>query len=536
VTAQLRCAVYTRKSTEEGLDQSFNSLHAQRDACEAYIHSQAGEGWRLLPVRYDDGGYSGGNLNRPAMQRLLADVDAGKVDVIVVYKVDRLTRSLLDFAKIVERLDVTCVWFVSVTQAFNTTTSMGRLTLNVLLSFAQFEREVTGERIRDKIAASKARGVWMGGNLPLGYDLRDRCLFVNAAEADNVRHIFSRYLELKSGVQLMKELRTDAIASKRWVARSGQERGGAAFSCSALYYLLQNRLYRGEIIHRGVRYKGEHEAIVSAELFDAVQEALAVNRRTRRQGPKLNPGFPLARLVHNIRGELLKTSFSYGRRGRLYRYYVMGSVGPTQSDSSKAGTRVPALPLERLVLQTVGKLLQRHATWAEALLLVSSVELRERSIELVIGRAAILQPYETLKKALARLRPLAAPNQLVPDGEHLRLIVGAQHQMLEARTGEQCEPICRRSAQDGPTLLRLAHRLLEMHSMSPLAPETHSDARAPFWQRQRRIMALGLLSPKLQNRILRGAPPSAIEWLFVERLPLAWVDQMSAHGQTSLPR
>src|SRR3954454_19258657 len=219
-TSAVRCAIYTRKSTEEGLDQVFNTLDAQREACEAYIKSQAGEGWRALPDHYDDGGFSGGNMERPAIKRLLADVHAGKLDAIVVYKVDRLTRSLTDFSRIVERLDARGVSFVSVTQAFNTTTSMGRLTLNVLLSFAQFEREVTGERIRDKIAASKAKGMWMGGNVPLGYDLHDRRLFVNPAEAEQVRKIFDRYLALASGVALMKELRRNAIFSKRWVSRS----------------------------------------------------------------------------------------------------------------------------------------------------------------------------------------------------------------------------------------------------------------------------------------------------------------------------
>ena len=288
---RVRCAIYTRKSTEEGLDQSFNSLDAQREACEAYIRSQAGEGWHALPARYDDGGFSGGNLGRPAMQRLLADVDSGKIDVIVVYKVDRLTRSLLDFSKIVERLDVRGVSFVSVTQAFNTTTSMGRLTLNVLLSFAQFEREVTGERIRDKIAASKAKGMWMGGNIPLGYDLHERCLIVNTSEAETVRHIFERYLAHGSGVELMKELKRDGIVSKRWISRSGRAKGGLPLSCGALYYLLQNRVYLGEIVHRGVRHKGEHDAIVedarvgrqcgtgkSGEQAQAEQGAEAANR------------------------------------------------------------------------------------------------------------------------------------------------------------------------------------------------------------------------------------------------------------------
>jgi DNA invertase Pin-like site-specific DNA recombinase len=225
----LRCAIYTRKSSEEGLEQSFNSLDAQREACEAYVKSQAHEGWKLIPTLYDDGGYSGGNLDRPALRRLLADIDAGKIDTVVVYKVDRLTRALSDFAKIVERMDAKGASFVSVTQAFNTTTSMGRLTLNVLLSFAQFEREVTGERIRDKIAASKAKGMWMGGTTPLGYDAKDRTLAINAAEAETVRHVFERYLEIGAVHRLQRELERDGVRSK----------GGAVLGRGALFHLLR---------------------------------------------------------------------------------------------------------------------------------------------------------------------------------------------------------------------------------------------------------------------------------------------------------
>jgi DNA invertase Pin-like site-specific DNA recombinase len=310
---RIRCAIYTRKSTEEGLDQAFNSLDAQREACEAYIKSQAGEGWRPLADRYDDGGFSGGNMARPGIQRLLADVETGKVDVIVVYKVDRLTRSLMDFARIVERLDACGVSFVSVTQAFNTTTSMGRLTLNVLLSFAQFEREVTGERIRDKVAASKAKGMWMGGNVPLGYDLQERKLLVSPAEAKQVRHIFSRYACLRSAVALLKELREEGIVSKRWIARSGRILGGTSVQCGALYYILQNRLYLGQVVHRGKSHKGEHEAIVSEELFAAVQEILAENRREKGRRPTRAACCPLAGQVFDAEGVSMSASFSYGR-------------------------------------------------------------------------------------------------------------------------------------------------------------------------------------------------------------------------------
>ena len=250
---KVRCAIYTRKSSDEGLEQGFNSLDAQREAGEAYVLSQASEGWRALPTLYDDGGFSGGTIERPALQRLLADVDAGLVDVIVVYKIDRLTRSLTDFARIVERFDANSVSFVSVTQAFNTTSSMGRLTLNVLLSFAQFEREVTGDRIRDKIAASKAKGLWMGGTVPLGYDLPDpgnRVLRVNEGEAQTVRHIFARYLELGSVNALARALDVGGIVSKARVTAKDRAIGGLPFSRGALFHLLRSQTYRGRIVHR----------------------------------------------------------------------------------------------------------------------------------------------------------------------------------------------------------------------------------------------------------------------------------------------
>src|ERR1700688_626294 len=257
----LRCAVYTRKSSEEGLEQEFNSLHAQREACEAFIRSQRHEGWACLPQAYDDGGISGATMERPALQQLLTDIGQGKVDVVVTYKIDRLTRSLADFAKIAEIFDARGVSFVSVTQQFNTTTSMGRLTLNVLLSFAQFEREVTGERIRDKIAASKKKGMWMGGMPPLGYRARDRGLVVNDAEARIVVEIYRRYLALKSVYALREELADAGIESKRRTRPNGAEYGGQNFSRGALYLILQNRLYRGEIAHKGNSYPGEHRAI-----------------------------------------------------------------------------------------------------------------------------------------------------------------------------------------------------------------------------------------------------------------------------------
>ena len=256
MTTIKRCAVYTRKSTEEGLEQAFNSLHAQREACEAYIKSQAHEGWKLVKAAYDDGGLSGGTMERPALRQLLADVAAGRVHIIVVYKVDRLTRSLADFAKIVDILDGHGASFVSVTQQFNTTTSMGRLTLNVLLSFAQFEREVAGERIRDKIAASRRKGMWMGGSIPLGYDVKDRELIVNEVEATTVREIFETYVQLGSVAQLQTKLHQRGIVSKRRVSSTGRTCGGVRFGRGPLYWLLRNPVYVGRVSHKGQIFEG----------------------------------------------------------------------------------------------------------------------------------------------------------------------------------------------------------------------------------------------------------------------------------------
>jgi DNA invertase Pin-like site-specific DNA recombinase len=282
----VRCAIYTRKSSEEGLEQEFNSLQAQREACEAFITSQRHEGWVCLPKAYADGGFSGATMERPALQRLLADITAGRVDIVVVYKIDRLTRSLTDFAKIVEIFDARGASFVSVTQQFNTTTSMGRLTLNILLSFAQFEREVIGERIRDKIAASKKKGMWMGGVPPLGYRVQDRKLVIAEGEAEIVRAIFRRYAELGS-VRLVKdELEARGIKSKSWTSASGRLIGGKPFSRGALYLMLQNRLYRGEIVHKGQSHPGEHPPIIEPPLWDAVQGQLGSNTAERNSATR----------------------------------------------------------------------------------------------------------------------------------------------------------------------------------------------------------------------------------------------------------
>lgn len=321
---RVRCAIYTRKSTEEGLDQDFNSLDAQREAAESFVASQKHEGWAALPTRYDDGGFSGGTMDRPALQRLLADVERGRIDCIVVYKVDRLSRSLLDFSKIVEVFERQGVSFVSVTQQFNTTTSMGRLTLNILLSFAQFEREIIGERIRDKVAAAKRKGKYTGGMPILGYDVDrpNKRLVVNTEEAKLVRHIFKRFCQLGSATQLAGELNEQGKRTKAWTTLKGTTRGGRAWNKGHLYRLLNNHIYIGEIEHKGTYYPGEHDAIVPRTLWDDAHRILAENyrvraNRTRAKTPALLKG--IIRCGHC--GSSMGPTFTR-KKGKTYRYYL----------------------------------------------------------------------------------------------------------------------------------------------------------------------------------------------------------------------
>jgi site-specific DNA recombinase len=355
-----RCAIYTRKSSEEGLEQDFNSLHAQREACEAFIKSQASEGWKLIKTAYDDGGLSGGTMERPALQRLLADIREKLIDVVVVYKVDRLTRSLADFAKMVELFDAHKVSFVAVTQQFNTTTSMGRLTLNVLLSFAQFEREVTGERIRDKIAASKKKGMWMGGVPPLGYDAKERRLVINPTEAKTVRHIYERYLELGSVRKLRTELSQKGIVSKVRVSKKGTRSGGCRFSRGALYELLANPIYVGEIRHKQERHPGLHEPILGRELWEVVQQHL---RETAARGAKAASraiASPLAGKIFDAGGEPLYAQGA-AKAGRRYRYYVSRHlVNGSHPDDGK-GWRLAAPELERAAAIAARQILNDRA-------------------------------------------------------------------------------------------------------------------------------------------------------------------------------
>jgi DNA invertase Pin-like site-specific DNA recombinase len=348
-----RCAIYTRKSTEYNLELAFNSLDAQREACEAYIKSQAHEGWRLIPTRYDDGAFSGASLERPALQQLLAEVRAGKIDIVLVYKVDRLTRSLADFAKLIELFDAHGVSFVSVTQSFNTSSSMGRLTLNVLLSFAQFERELIGERVRDKIAASKRRGLWVGGPVPLGYAAVNKKIMVVPAEAKAVRTIFARYLALGSIRTLADELDRQGIHSKRRRLSNGRSVGGKRFGVGALAHLLKNPFYIGEVVYRGEVHRGQHEPILESALFEAVQAKLAAQVTARRCRLRGSPAMLTGRLFDAGGNRMSPTHTNRG--GARYRYYVSQAVLQGKPPSAGLVGRVPAAEIEAFVIAALRK-------------------------------------------------------------------------------------------------------------------------------------------------------------------------------------
>ncbi|WP_430463519.1 recombinase family protein [Tabrizicola sp.] len=345
---RLRCAIYTRKSSEEGLEQEFNSLHAQREACEAYIASQKSEGWALVRDQYDDGGISGGTFERPGLKQLLADIEDGLVDVVVVYKIDRLSRSLMDFSKLVEVFDRNGVTFVSVTQSFNNTTSMGRLTLNILLSFAQFERKVTAERIRDKVKASRMKGMWMGGYVPLGYDVRYRKLVVNERDACSVRRIFDRFVEVGSATVLARELRRDGFRSKQ----------GTLIDKGYLYRLLNNRVYRGEALHKGKAYPGEHDAIIDADLWERVHAILQESPRKRANKSRAQTPALLKGLIFGENGAAM-TPTSTKKGGKLYRYYVcMDVIRNRETAEETAPMRLAAGMVEDAVVTEVRRILQ----------------------------------------------------------------------------------------------------------------------------------------------------------------------------------
>ncbi len=552
----LRCAVYTRKSTEDGLEQEFNSLDAQYEACAAYALSQRHEGWVVVPERYDDGGFSGGTMHRPGMTRLLNDIAAGKVDIILVYKIDRLTRSLADFAKIVDVLDKAGASFVSITQSFNTTTSMGRLTLNMLLSFAQFEREVTGERIRDKIAASKRKGLWMGGPVPLGYDVMVRKLVINQVEADLVRHIYQRYLELASVSVLADALNQAGHRTKVQWRTSGPHRGGSTFQRGTLYHLLSNRIYLGQMVHKGEHFAGEHAAIIDADLWTAVQAKLQANasgtsRRLRSQQPSLLVG-----LVFDGEGRAMSPSHAT-KPGKRYRYYVTRS---DQLDESPAW-RVSAHDLERLVCDRLSELLTDRQSLCElagdaaadvvqqllakadlvaatlcngpaadrATLLadiITRIDLREEAIDLTIepaciprvlgmdARLEITKPLLLLTLAATRVRR----------GHQIRLVIPGPQPITIHRAGRD---------------ERLVALLAEAHQAQQLllaAPDRSIAAIAAEQGRCRtrlgRLAALSCLAPDITTAIVEGRQPPTLTARTLRDidLPLAWPAQRALLG------
>ncbi len=534
----LRCAVYTRKSTEDGLEQEFNSLDAQREACEAYILSQRHEGWTLVAERYDDGGYSGGNMDRPGLKALLAEVDAGRVDVIVVYKVDRLTRSLADFAKIVERLDARAASFVSVTQAFNTTTSMGRLTLNVLLSFAQFEREVTGERIRDKIAASKKKGMWMGGPVPLGYQVIERKLVPIPSEAEQVRTLMRSYLEIRSVPALLVRLEREGVVTKIQHRTSGPHRGGIPFRRGSLFHLLKNPVYRGKIVHKGKVYEGEHEAIVEQALWDAVQAQLAAKAPPRKR-PKNDPQQALLRgLLTDPHGRPMVPTYST-RGTRRYSFYE------TRKDLARPGDP-PATRFQRgrldqhLIDHLKGLLNDEHALrklsgleeaghlrtlFANAHLLALSLDqiaeveqaLRSfvRSITVRSGGIELLLDPMALGVEMEVVWPWTVPLAIRKPFREARLRIDSE----VTGTAANADLLELLSEAAEAQRLVLASRELSLNLLGKL----HGRCRTHL----ARLLRISWMSPRIVEAIADGSQPNSLtrKMLLTSDMPIEWEAQ-----------
>src|SRR6266436_680236 len=560
----VRCAIYTRKSSEEGLEQEFNSLQAQREACEAFITSQRHEGWVCLRAGYDDGGFSGATIDRPALQRLLADITAGRVDTVVVYKIDRLTRSLADFAKIVEILDTRGASFVSVTQQFNTTTSMGRLTLNVLLSFAQFEREVIGERIRDKIAASKKKGMWMGGVPPLGYQAQDRKLIIVDSEAEIVRCIFRRYAELGSVRLLKDELEARSIRSKLRTSAAGRISGGKPFARGSLYLMLQNRIYRGEIVHREQSHLGEHEPIIDQPLWDAVQAQLASNAAQHNDGGKTRPPGLLAGMLFDGDGNRMTPSHAVKKDTR-YRYYVSCSLITKDRTETSAGLRIPAAEIEQLVTSRVRQWLLDPGSIYKATsarfpdpstqrrLAARAKEIGKRWPEFpatrrravltaLIDRIDVWVDRIEIRLSPPRLNALldvpATPLQCVTDDETQILSVP----VWLHRAGREIRMVIDSTdafagAKPDARLIKL---LLRARRFNATLAEGEGVRFAALAQREgvsrsyfTRLVRLSYLAPDLTQAILDGRQPrdlTAEKLLEHSRLPLAWHDQRIVLG------
>jgi site-specific DNA recombinase len=556
-----RCAIYTRKSSEEGLEQGFNSLDAQREACAAFIKSQRHEGWELVRTPYDDGGYSGGTMERPALRRLMEDVGTGKVDIIVVYKVDRLTRSLADFAKIVEVLDARGASFVSITQQFNTTTSMGRLTLNVLLSFAQFEREVTGERIRDKIAASKRKGMWMGGLPPLGYDVQDRKLLINEAEAETVRHIFRRYVELGSVRLLKQDLDASGAVSKPRANAAGRRWGAKPFARGALYLMLQNRIYRGEIVHKDQSYPGEHPPIIETAVWDEVQRRLSEGRSDQINGGRAASPSLLAGLLHDETGERMTPSHAV-KKGTRYRYYVSRTLIIGSRAAAPGGRRIPAGDIEALVAERLRGLLSDPASLSDALcshvsdasmqqrLIDASAKLSERWPDLpppeqrallraVVSRVDILPERVDIQIAPARLAAglRGDPAALAIDGPAGVLTLSVPARLKRAGIETRLLVEGARASEPDASLVKL---MIRAQSLQKILIGGETQSIEDIARREgvtgsyvTRLVRLAYLAPDIVSAILAGRHPPALtaaKLLNDSRLSLDWIQQRQALG------
>ncbi|ADL01307.1 recombinase family protein [Brevundimonas subvibrioides] len=532
----LRCAIYTRKSSEEGLEQDYNSLHAQRDACAAYVLSQAGEGWTLLPEVYDDGGFSGGNMERPALKRLMADVASGLIDVVVVYKVDRLTRALPDFSRIVDVLDKAGSSFVSVTQAFNTTTSMGRLTLNVLLSFAQFEREVTGERIRDKIAASKKLGMWMGGGVPLGYEASGRTLVINPVEAETVRGIFRSYLDTGSVHQVQQELNDAGVVSRRRTTKAGVEKGGQPMDRGALFHMLRNCTYVGEIPHKTTSYPGQHPAIIDRETFDAVQARLDDNDRKQRvpgEARRPHKGAPLMGLLFDSAVNPMSPVKAAKPNKPTYHYYVSTAVTTGRPDQAGAVSRISAPLLEDIVAQRLGELRIIDTSpvspdWAIARDVIDRVEVGAEAVTIVFDEERLQIAARDLKpENRVGIDSLERRGDLPMTEIKVRLVRRGGTMVAVGPQGSAAVASSRIDRAMTTALIRAEswkRRLLagEVENLNVIADaEGVSDAFV------RRMIRPAFLAPDLKAEILDGRQPVGLTLEAVTRsdLPLDWVEQ-----------
>jgi site-specific DNA recombinase len=504
----IRCAIYTRKSTEHGLELEFNSLDAQRDACEAYIKSQAAQGWRALPQHYDDPAYSGGNLDRPALQQLLKDIDAGRIDVIVVYKIDRLTRSLADFAKLVEAFDAKSISFVAVTQQFNTTTSMGRLTLNVLLSFAQFERELSSERVRDKIAASRRKGKWTGGTLPLGYDAKDKKLVINKTEAETVRYIFKRYLELQSFGKLVEDLDNKSIVTKCRNTKVRKFNGGIPFTYGPLAYFLKNRIYVGETGHKEKWFPGEHAAIVDRKIFDQVQQLLASQPAGRNARRTASEALLMGKL-YDDRGNRMSPSFS-AKNGVRYRFYVSSALlRGRKADVGSVG-RVPAAEIESTVLATFKTHQQGQSDSAPAS--IGDVE------RVVIARDHLL---------------ITTAATADGDGanQEFRIAWSTKAKDAAAAIADNGVPELARNESLIQSIVR-AHAWVDClrdgtyESIEQLAEENRLHPKVV-----RQALRLAFLSPEVTSAILEGRQPAELSLAQIPKLlPLPWAEHRRLLG------